>query len=344
MKWIKDKKIILAMPKDYSLSILIAKNLESLGLQVVNITPQDTVEEEFRYESLKQRLLNLYYKTIHKNKNYKKKLKKEFYLKNKYNKINTFKEYDFCLFIRADFFDNDIIQYCKSKSKKIVSFHYDGINRNKKIFNKIPFFDTFFVFDKEDLKVNPNFKYISNFYFDYPEEYKDKDIQHDFYFLGSHHESRKDSMFKLYEKLCELSEKVKFEIVFDKADFNEIRNYEEKDIHCFKKIVAYQLYLENIKKTKTIIDLVISEHKGLSFRVFESLKYNKKLITTNKTIKDYPFYNENNILVLDNNNLDEIDLFLEKPFIKISPAIIETYSFTNWFKNLYNLEQHIKIK
>lgn len=330
------------MPKDYSLSKLIVKNLEALGLKVININPEEI--GEFKYDSLSQRILNLYHKTISGNKTYKQKLKKEFYLKDKYEIINTFEKYDFCLFIRADFFDDDIIQFCKLKSKQIVSYHYDGINRNKKIFNKIKFFDDFFVFDKEDLKVNPSFKYISNFYFNYPEDDKNIKIENDFYFLGSHHESRKENIFKLYEKLSQLSNNVKFEIVFDKPDYKKIPSYKERQINCFKKIIAYNLYLENIKKTKIIIDLVIDEHKGLSFRVFESLKYRKKLITTNKTIKDYPFYNENNILVLDNNNLEEIDLFLKKPLVEIDPSIIKAYSFTNWFKNLYNIDHHIKIK
>lgn len=338
----KNKKIILAMPKDYSLSKLIVKNLEALGLKVININPEEI--GEFKYDSLSQRILNLYHKTISGNKTYKQKLKKEFYLKDKYEIINTFEKYDFCLFIRADFFDDDIIQFCKLKSKQIVSYHYDGINRNKKIFNKIKFFDDFFVFDKEDLKVNPSFKYISNFYFNYPEDDKNIKIENDFYFLGSHHESRKENIFKLYEKLSQLSNNVKFEIVFDKPDYKKIPSYDERQINCLKKIMAYNLYLENIKKTKIIIDLVIDEHKGLSFRVFESLKYRKKLITTNKTIKDYPFYNENNILVLDNNNLEEIDFFLKKPLVEIDPSIIKAYSFTNWFKNIYNIDHHIKIK
>ncbi len=65
----KNKKILLAMPRDYSLSKLIIKNLEHLGLNVTYINPEET--EDFKYESFKQRLLNLYHKTISGNKKYK---------------------------------------------------------------------------------------------------------------------------------------------------------------------------------------------------------------------------------------------------------------------------------
>lgn len=330
------------MPKDYSLSKLIIKNLESIGLQVIHINPEDT--EDFEYESFKQKVLNLFHKIFSGNKNYKKKLRREFYFKKKFETINTFEEYDFCLFIRADFFEDELIKFCKTKSKHIVAYHYDGINRNKEIFKKINYFDSFFVFDKEDLKINSSFKYISNFYFDYPEDDNIKKIENDFYFLGSHHDSRKESLFKLYKLLTQISKNVKFEIVFDKANYSEIPSYETQDIICFPKIITYESYLENIKKSNVIVDLVISEHKGLSFRVFESLKYQKKLITTNTTIKNYPFYNENNILILDDENVQEINLFLQKPLIEIDKLTLETYSFTNWLKNLYNIEPFIKIK
>lgn len=338
----KDKKIILGMPRDYSLSKLIIKNLESLGLQVVYINPEDT--ESFEYESFKKRLLNLFHKIISGNKSYKIKLRREFYFKKKYEAINTFDEYDYCLFIRADFFEDDLIKFCKAKSKQILSYHYDGVNRNKEIYDKIPYFDTFFVFDKEDLKINPSFQYITNFYFDYPEENINYKIENDFYFLGSHHNSRKDIIFKLYEKLSQISNSIKFEIAFDKANYNEMADYKkQQNIKCLPKIINYELYLENVKKSNVIIDLVIDEHKGLSFRVFESLKYKKKLITTNKTIKDYPFYNENNVLILDDNSIEKISSFLEKPLVEIDQLILKTYSFSNWFKNLFNIKPFAKI-
>ena len=330
------------MPKDYNLSKLIVKNLQSLGLEVIYIYPEDT--DSFKYDSIKQRLLNLYHKVISGNKSYKKKLRRDFYFKTSYNLINTHEKYDFCLFIRADFFENELIKACKTKSNQMISYHYDGIHRNKEIFNKINFFDSFFVFDKEDLKFNSSFKYISNFYFDYPEEEEHLQIENDFYFLGSHHNSRKNNIFELYEKLIQISKNVKFEIVFDKANYGEINSYQNQNIKCFSKIINYESYLLNIKKSKIIIDLVIDEHKGLSFRVFESLKYKKKLITTNQTIKNYPFYNPNNILILEQNSIEEIRSFLQKPIIEIDKKTLETYSFTNWLKNLYNIEPFIKIK
>lgn len=337
----ENKKILLAMPRDYSLSKLIIRNLESIGLTVIYINPEQT--EGFKYESFSQRVLNLYHKVVLGDKSYKRKLRKDYYFKAKYKIINSFDNYDYGLFIRADFFHDDIIKYCKSKCSNFASYHYDGINRNKEIFNKIHFFDSFFVFDKEDIISNPSFKFITNFYFDYPEE-ENISNEFDFYFLGSHHLSRKKMLFNFHKELNKVCKKVKFDIVFDKTQYSEIPEYKLENINCLPKLIDYDLYLENTKKSKVIIDLVINEHKGLSFRVFESLKYRKKLITTNSTIKEYPFYDENNIFILKDDNFNQIESFLNRPYIEINDTVLKTYSFTNWLRNLYEVEPYIAIK
>lgn len=120
--------------------------------------------------------------------------------------------------------------------------------------------------------------------------------------------------------------------------------YKTENINCLPKIIAYETYLKNTLNSKIIIDLVINEHKGLSFRVFESLKYKKKLITTNKTVIDYPFYNSNNILILDENNFNQIQSFIEIPYQEIDVQITNTYSFSNWFNNLFDIEHYTKIQ
>ena len=91
------------------------------------------------------------------------------------------------------------------------------------------------------------------------------------------------------------------------------------------------------RKSKVLLDFVISEHKGLSLRTFEALGHDKKLITTNKEIAKYDFYHPNNIFILDN-NFDDIPAFLNKPYHHIEPKIKEKYSFGNWIK--YVLDIH----
>ena len=76
--------------------------------------------------------------------------------------------------------------------------------------------------------------------------------------------------------------------------------------------------------------------KSLSTRPFEAIGANCKLITTNKEIQKYDFYNENNICVVDENN-PQIDIdWIHSPFISIPNDILEKYSIGSFVNDLLN--------
>ncbi|WP_054639567.1 hypothetical protein [Lactococcus fujiensis] len=57
----------------------------------------------------------------------------------------------------------------------------------------------------------------------------------------------------------------------------------------------------------------------------------KKLITNNLSIKKEPYYNSNNIFILNENNHDQIKDFLENKFD--DSIDFENYEIENWLKN-----------
>ena len=79
---------------------------------------------------------------------------------------------------------------------------------------------------------------------------------------------------------------------------------------------------------KTVVNHI---QDGLTFRVFEAIGYHKKLITTNKDIKTYDFYNSNNIYVIDDVKNISIPLsFFETDYEEIPKQIVEKYMLKNW--------------
>ena len=332
------KNILVLLPSNYQLYSLIEKNLLEKGYDANVLTPDS---EKFRYRNLNQKITNFYQKTFLNNKEYKRKLKEEFATQLLIKAIDKHSSYDYVLVIRADFFSLEILNHVRSKTQNLVSYHFDGINRYPKIFERISIFDRFYVFDREDIDQHRNLELLpcTNFYFDYP-ELPDLNIKFDFYFLGSYHESRNEILLD-FQKFSEKHQMVaKMEIVYNKEDKPSI------DIHakfeCIPHYISFEKYLLNIQNSKYILDILISEHSGLSFRVFESLKYKKKLITTNKTILGYEFYHPNNIFVLDN-NYDQLLEFLELPYVEMDDSIIKTYSFTNWLNYLFKIEPYRNI-
>ena len=106
-----------------------------------------------------------------------------------------------------------------------------------------------------------------------------------------------------------------------------------KDFH-FKMLSAEETsgYME---RARVSLDVEGPGQTGLTMRTIEVLGAKRKLITTNKTIKQYNFYDERNILIVDRNN-PKIDLeFIREPFSEIDTVIYEQYSLEAWIDELF---------
>ena len=74
-------------------------------------------------------------------------------------------------------------------------------------------------------------------------------------------------------------------------------------------------------------------------RTIESIGCQKKLLTTNKSIKEYDFYNENNICVIDRNNIELKKAFFLTPYEPIDKAIYEKYALKSWLNKIFSENQ-----
>ncbi|OTP86822.1 hypothetical protein B5S41_13200, partial [Gilliamella apicola] len=120
-----------------------------------------------------------------------------------------------------------------------------------------------------------------------------------------------------------------------KTDFNLI-NYEvfKKSNITFKQSEYYNLgqkisYFDNIEKVKQndiILEIVQIGQTGVTLRAIEAILFNKKLITTNKSIKEYDFYNPGQIFILEDQNYIDIINFLHKNFTPVPLEILYQYS------------------
>ena len=89
---------------------------------------------------------------------------------------------------------------------------------------------------------------------------------------------------------------------------------------------AYSMY----SKAKCVMDIESSTQTGLTMRTIEMIGLRKKLITTNKDIVNYDFYNENNIMIVDRENFKIDKVFFEKPYVNLDEKIYEKYALKNW--------------
>jgi len=116
-------------------------------------------------------------------------------------------------------------------------------------------------------------------------------------------------------------------------------NSSNKNKNSFSVKMDYEEVIQNIKLSKSILDLNIKEQSGLTMRPLEALYFNKKLITNNNKIIDYYAYEKENTLIIENDNFDEIKTFLSKPTKKISNEKLNYYKFDSWLERIINNEE-----
>lgn len=228
------------------------------------------------------------------------------------------KNYDYIIL-----FDNGynrlVTSYIKrinSKIKIILWFWNPIIQYSEKYLldKNVDEFWTYSKFDATKYHLNFNSQFFN--YDIISKHYLNSKIKSDVFFLGEN-KGRTALINKLQKIMNSQGISTKIIIVQDK------KNY-----------VTYDKYLNNVYNCYALLDIVNDNIDGLTLRCMEALFFNKKLITNNKDIINYDFYNKNNIFVIGIDNTNEINLFLKKPYVKISEKIIENYNFDSWLNRM----------
>ncbi len=314
-------KITLISFDNWGFNQYIANVLEHKNYTVNHI---DYSKLNYKYPSVFHKVYNFFLKTF-----FKQNLKTKFYGKCIIEELEKNKEQqDLILTIKGDFIAPEYAKQIKNYTKKSVAFFNDNTKRCPKIIRVLPCFDDVFSFEKEDCK-KYNLKFKSNFIYNYKENLN-TGMKFDFeVFNISSYGKRSDLIIKIAENLSMqqipyrffISDKKKKLIdnplvnsIQENMPLNEVNNY--------------------IEKSNVLLDIHRENQNGLSFRVFESLGLHKKLITTNLDIKNYDFYNENNILIIDSKKPEIPIEFIKKPYIEIPTEIIKKYNLKGWIEEI----------
>jgi hypothetical protein len=324
------KKVLVLMTADVRICDCVEENIKNNNYDVVLLA-----NTSFKYKNLKDRIVNFYKKVFKKDKSYKRQLIRAYEeQQNLFFLEQQKKDFDFTLIIRPDKFSLKVLEVAKMKSKKMVAYQWDGMSRFPEVTETIDFFDEFYVFDKNDIESNSKkLSYTTNFYFDSYNNLFKNEIKYDVYFIGSY-DNRTQDLIRMCTELESMG--LKINVLLATSPKKHLKKY--KFITYLKKSLTYYDNLEILSQSKIIIDLAHKDlHTGLSFRAFESLGYDKKMITTNKTVKTMDFYNPQNIFVFDDDRTDLLE-FVKSDYISIPETIKNKYSFTNWFNYMFKIE------
>ncbi|MDC8105591.1 hypothetical protein MTQ00_13700 [Chryseobacterium sp. B21-037] len=248
---------------------------------------------------------------------------------------------DQILVLNPDTFDISTLQEIKAYSKRLITYLYDSLERLPVEIEKLKLFDKIFSFDIIDVKKHAFEKLTNYIYLDHHSS-EEQNPDMDLFYITSYDNKRVSFIKLLTKKLIALNLKFQIMIIGKKSWKNQLKNLfitvpESLSIIFSIKKISHQDLPGYYKNSKALLDLTRENQHGLSFRVFEAMALEKKIITDNIAIKDYDFYNPNNILVLDETCSNLNTQFFEQPYEKIPDNIYYFYTIDSWVDRVFKL-------
>lgn len=238
-----------------------------------------------------------------------------------YNKwIDELDDYT-TIIIHASVLTRHLPKYIHRKypSMRIIMWYWNHINSKMVPDKKNEEWVEYWSFDRGDC-AKYNIKYNIQYYEPSIELGTKYDIESDIFFIGHDH-GRLNKILQV-KKIAE-----------------------EQGLTCDIRIsktsggwsIPYTDIEETIQKTRAILEIMQTGQEGLTLRAMESLFYEKKLITDNKTIKKEPFYCKNNIFVLGEDSDADLLEFVRSPYDVRVSKYKKQYDLDAWFLNFDRL-------
>ncbi|RRJ93256.1 lipopolysaccharide core biosynthesis protein rfaS [Paenimyroides tangerinum] len=308
-------KLLFFAPNHFGIDKIIYQNLVSLD--AYDITVLD--DKQYRYKNIFERIYNQFYKFF-----FKKNFKKIYKGKRDINILKN-KTFDISIVIRPDLLSNDFLAFLNKITKKNIVIYWDSMEKIPDQLRTIEYFNYHYSFDFKDC-AKYNLKLNTNFYIN---DEINPNSDFDVFYFGSL-DNRISDLQKIFDKLEQYNLKIKSKIYSKKK---------QKEIHQYIEFIYEEVNFKDCYKfsenTKVVVDLVHKNQIGLSMRPFEALGLKRKLITTNTSIKDYDFYNPNNIFIIEDiNNFDIPTSFFESEYEDIEQNISSKYHIKPWLENI----------
>jgi len=213
----------------------------------------------------------------------------------------------------------------KNSNIRVILWYWNPVNKNTIPSPALDKYCEKWSFDIKDCQ-KYNMRYNSQYYFKTKKLPINKEST-DIFFIGSE-KGRATIIENIYD-ICK-----SYNI---KTDFNIVTKRINK-IHYKELISNYMTYdeiLVHISKTKAILEILQQGQSSPTLRTFEALFFSKKLITNNLKIKEFDFYNENNIFIIGEDDISKLSEFLLKPYKNIDDKIIAKYDVNAWFGRFF---------
>lgn len=247
--------------------------------------------------------------------------------------------FDYVFVIKGDMCNIWFLEKLRQKMEStFIMYQWDSINRVKNFEENRKFFDYIYTFDKKDSLENKDLLFRPLFFrneFDLDLNNSNCENDIDIYSISQFYDYRYELHKKIRGKYpnYKLVIKLKIGVLFYLKTKILRKITLDKDLVIYRTMTTSENF-DYMKKSKAILDVTNPIQSGLTMRTLEAIGMKKKLITTNKDITNYEFYNSNNIYVLDENVIID-DRFLNKPYDNIDESIRNKYTLNQWIRDIF---------
>lgn len=321
----KGKKVLLLYARFFGYDVIVKNKLEALGAKVdlydarANI---NTVEK-----AIKKVDSRFYYKK-------QRKFHKNIIEKTKYN------QYDF-IFSNENITKETLLDYKRVfPDATLVLYLDDSVANMKGVNENFKYYDRVLTFDRKDAQ-DYGVLFRPLFFCDIFRELNDKHIveKNDICFVGTCHSDRLsiiDKIMTRYPKFnyffyCYLQSW--FMYYYYRFRDPEYKT-KDKNFFAYDQMSMTEV-AQKMAEARAILDIQHPKQTGLTMRTIETLGLGKKIITTNKDIRYYDYYDPCNVLVIDRVNPVIDESFINSSYKPIDADLYHKYSIEGWIEEVF---------
>jgi hypothetical protein len=260
-------------------------------------------------------------------------------------KILQCKTYNFIIVIKGEGISKQLVLDLKANCPmtKFIYYTWDSISNLNGVESTFDAFDVLKTFDSNDANEIEGFSLLPLFYTD---DYRHcVDGEHRKYslsFVGTIHSDRYRFAYNVKSLLGDVDNVRVFfffyypnKLIFSVLQtlFRRFRFLSKNEV-SFSKLSSVAVS-KIMNQSEAVLDYNHPGQSGLTMRTFECLGLQKKIITTNKNIRDYDFYRDNNVYVFGEGR--DLADFLAGSYEEIPLDIYEKYNVNSWVKELVKI-------
>ncbi len=246
------------------------------------------------------------------------------------NKVDE--QYDFVFIIKASVLGRVFLQRLHEKvDARYVQYIWDDLKFDIGAKETFPYFDKILSYNPRDCMAE-NLVLRTNFC---DREKCEKRLKkYDILFVASYKPNRLEFVKKILPQIT--SNGLSYRIFIKTSILMLLLKpslWKFRKLMIFKPL-SYNEMMANLAEARVMIDVAEKNQDGLTTRPFEALAVNTKIMSTNPYLKDYDFYDDNNVQIVDESHPVFDISWIKDPYNHIPETILNKYTISSFIDDV----------